>query len=166
MKNKANWYSLVLLVLFAFSSAYASEFPSGSPKELFEWLEGDWSFTLGSRSGTRTYRLITPGHALAWREEFDDSDLIGEGYTAYIDSGARFVSLSIHNRAGAIGVMFGTPNPSFDEIVYEPQSVDEETRVEIVWSRNGEDAFQFQAYSVLENERKLLWTANFQRVAE
>ena len=166
MKIKTNWYSTVLLVLFAFSSAYAGEFAPTSPKELFEWLEGDWRFTLGSRSGTRTYRLITPGHALAWREEFDDSDLIGEGCTAYIESEARFVSLSIHNRAGAIGVMSGTPSPSFDEIVYEPQSVDEETRVEIVWSRNGENAFQFKAYSVLKNERKLLWTANFKRVAE
>jgi len=164
MKKSGTRYAFALALFIAFSGASADENPSKSPAEIFSWLEGDWRFTLGSRSGTRTYRVIEPGHAVVWNEGFDDSDLTGDGISTYIDAERRYVSLSVHNRADAAGLMFGAPNPSLDQIIFRPQFSESDTEVEIIWTRNGEDAFGFHAYSVSENERKLLWTAQFTRV--
>lgn len=46
----------------------------------------------------------------------------------------RYISLSIHNRADAAGLMFGTPNADSDVIDYRPQFSESNREIEIICS--------------------------------
>ena len=158
------------LAAFILNNAYAAENADGFEgrralaEETLHWLQGEWRFKLGERTGVRIVKEAYADHLIFWRETFDGIDVEGQGYTGYAPENDQFYSFSVHNIAGEFGMMLGKMNDQATEITYR-SALDSSPSYEVVWRKLDDNRFSFSLYEALqEGDAQERWTAVFTRI--
>lgn len=132
-------------------------------EETLRWLQGEWRFKLGARTGLRIVEAAYPDHLISWREAFDGTDIEGQGYVGYAPEKDQFYTFSAHNVEGEFGMMLGKMNKQATEITYS-STIETMPAYQVVWRKLDDNRFSYSLYEVLDaGDVEKRWTAIFTR---
>ena len=156
----------VACALFS-AGAAANDATTSERREIVEdalrWMQGEWRFELGARTGVRVVEAAFPDHLISWRETFDEIEIEGRGYIGYAPDEDSLYSFAAHSIAGEYAMMTGQMNAKGDEIIYRPVA-DASLDYHVVWRKLDEVRFSYSLFEKKEDRSIKRWTAIFERI--